>query len=126
MGLGNRLRAQNQTVKSIVRWANRIEKNGVSLRFVHGDQDESGHFDKLTDPNKIDDLLSEVVLGGINTPSNDKERAVLGRAIEDKVLEQLFGKLFSRRRTGETGEALKPQIVMIISDQEVSHTLKPP
>lgn len=107
MKLGNRIQALNQTLQSVAHWATRIEKDGISLRFLNGNQERNGLYDGLTDLNKIDDLISKVVIRG-NTR--------LGSMLNDKVVSPLVKKAARRK---QTKEQIKPRIVMIITDGEV-------
>lgn len=107
MKQGNRIQALNQTLQNIADWATRIEKDGIFLRFLNGNQDQNGLFDGLTDPNKIDDLIGTVKIRG-NTR--------LGSVLSDKVVTPLARKAARRKRTREQ---IKPRIVMIITDGKV-------
>ncbi|KAL1961716.1 hypothetical protein VTN77DRAFT_1116 [Rasamsonia byssochlamydoides] len=106
MRLGNRIKALNQTLQSVAHWATRIEKDGISLRFLNLPKDDSGRFDGLTDPDQINELIYNIPIRG-----NTK----LGTMLNRKVVQPLVQRAI-RRKT--TREKIKPRIILIITDGE--------
>lgn len=108
MKLGNRIQQLNKTLQSIAHWATKIEKDGISLRFLNNLKDDTGEFDCLKDADQIDNVLSKVPIGG---------GTKLGTNLRVKVLKPLVEKATAAKKTGQM---VKPRIIMIITDGEVS------
>lgn len=93
-------------------WATRIEKDGISLRFLNQVNDGTGRFDGLTDPDEINELIYNIPTRGLTK---------LGTTLTKKVIQPLQERA-ARRKT--TGERIKPRIILIITDGHVS-SLRP-
>lgn len=82
--------------------------DGIYLRFLNSDQDTNGQFDRLTDPNTIDDLFEKIDIGG---------GVKLGTALDDKLFAPFVQDVANGRKRGEL---VKPRITMIVTESEVS------
>lgn len=108
MKQGSRTAALNKALQGIAHWATKIEKDGISLRFLNRVDDEKGSFNNLTDVDQIDDLLSRIPrVGGTK----------LGTVLRKKILKPLADKAAKAKTTGQM---VKPRIIVIITDGEVS------
>lgn len=107
MKQGSRTEALNKTLQGIAHWATKIEKDGISLRFLNRVDDEKDSFNNLTDVDKIDDLLSRIPRAG---------GTKLGTVLRKKILNPLADKAAKSKKTGTM---VKPRIIVIITDGEV-------
>jgi hypothetical protein len=106
MQSGNRVKALQETVHNIAKFANKLEPLGLSIRFLNFDQDEDGEFDNLNDLDDIDRKVTMVNSNGRCTR--------LGVELHQKVIRHIVIK-------AKTNVLKKPVIVSVITDGEVSH-----
>jgi hypothetical protein len=104
MRLGDRVKQLSQTVQQTTEWATRLEKDGISLRFLNNTGDESKEFSNITQPEKVGGLIR-----GINPRGPTK----LGTVLRKKVVQPLADKAM------KTEGRVKPRIIMIVTDGEV-------
>lgn len=113
MKFGNRVQTLNKTLQGVAHWATRIEKDGISLRFLNRVKDGDGRFDNLTDLHEIDDLICSI-------PTKGNTR--LGNALAGKVLQPLLTRADNRAQQAREGVerskqvCIKPRIIFIITD----------
>ncbi|KAL2826482.1 hypothetical protein BDW59DRAFT_161000 [Aspergillus cavernicola] len=113
MKFGKRVETLNKTLQGVAHWATRIEKDGISLRFLNRVKDEDGRFDNLTDLNEIDNLICSI-------PTKGNTR--LGSVLSSKVVRPLLQRADQRAQQARDGMersrrvCIKPRIVFIITD----------
>ncbi|KAJ5390641.1 uncharacterized protein N7496_001709 [Penicillium cataractarum] len=113
MKFGNRVETLNKTLQGVAHWATRIEKDGISLRFLNRVKDGDGRFDNLTDLHKIDDLICSI-------PTKGNTR--LGNTLAGKVIQPLLQRADNRAQQARDGVkrsqqvCIKPRIIFIITD----------
>ncbi|KAK2759476.1 hypothetical protein FQN54_002954 [Arachnomyces sp. PD_36] len=106
MNRNNRIQIQSQTLRSIVKWARRVNPDGIFLRFFNGDQDTNALFDNVIDPSKIDDLVGRVTFEG---------ETLIASGLLNKVKNPFVQRAIESKRTGAE---LKPRFVFIITSSE--------
>jgi hypothetical protein len=104
MRLGGRIPALSKTVQQTTEWATKLEKDGISLRFLNNIQDNNSRYNNLTLPKEVDNLIIKTQFAG---------RTQLGTVLRKKVIQPLEDK------ANNTGGRVKPRIIMIITDGAV-------
>ena len=104
MKLGDRIDTLSETLQHTSEWATKLEKDGISLRFLNDVQDDTDKFSGLTDPAQLDDVLTNISFRG---------GTKLGTVLRKKVVQPLAEKAM------KTDGRVKPRIIMIITDGKV-------
>lgn len=108
MRLGDRIQALGNTIQETTEWATKIERDGVSLRFLNDVRDSNDKYNNLSRSEQIEDLIIGTQFRG---PTK------LGTVLRKKVVQPLAEK------AANTDGSIKPRIIFIITDGAVMDSL---
>jgi hypothetical protein len=110
MTIGNRIEVLKDTLRRIAEFATILTPEGISIRLLNYEQDETGDYDNLRTVDQIERLIDRIRFEN-GTP--------LGTVLDRKIVQPLILK------KAENGTLKKPLIVVTITDGEVSPSYQP-
>jgi len=106
MTIGNRIEVLKDTLRRIAEFATILTPEGISIRLLNYEQDETGDYDNLRTVEQIERLIDRIRFEN-GTP--------LGTVLDRKIVQPLILK------KAENGTLKKPLIVVTITDGEPNH-----